>query len=474
MIEIFIKNLIEASLIGSLGIVLIIALRKTLFKKYTNSFSYYIWLAVIFKMIVPFKLTINIPERISSSIEHSPSSVQTIINSGIYLNQETGIKSSINKVYSNTHIVNYFEIIFYLWLAISVLFLVYHIISYYIFNKKIRAISLNVTDTEIKKIYSNLLAKMNIKKKICLKICSGISTPLGIGFFNSCILLPDVSYKIEELEYILRHELMHYKRFDMFYKMLLLLTMAIHWFNPLVYIMYKEIGNDCEFSCDEAVLKNSNIDERKFYALTLVNSLRLNKNNTVKQNLIMEFNNKDILKRRLDSMLNLKIRKKGILIGIITILITVSSLVTINIFAKDTSIKENSKTAVNSQLLQPQQVIENYFKYLNEKNKEALLTTVTEHFKSPNVVWGLENLEYTKINSISKSVNSLDKDTYMKAGHGSTNSVKEENVKIYNVNYTVKYKTEEFPSHPSGNYIIKFIVIRKDMNSPWLIDDLGE
>ncbi|WP_368489732.1 M56 family metallopeptidase [Clostridium sp. BJN0013] len=334
MIEIFVKNLLKASLVGSIGIISIMILQKTLLKKYTRAFTYYIWLAVIIKMLIPFKIPIYMSEKICNIVGYSPSNIKTIINNGISINQGIKIENSINIVSDNNNL-NYFIIVFHLWLIVSIIFLSYHIISYFVFNNKIKHLVYDVPDNNIKNIYLKLLKEMNIKKKISLKSCKAISTPLGIGIFNARIVIPTVSYDIQELKYILKHELMHYKRHDIMYKIVLLITLSIHWFNPLVYIMCKVINNDCELSCDEAVLKRSDIKERKLYASALVNSLRLNKNNIVKQNLITGFNNKkNILKRRLENMLNLETRKKGILIGALATIITVSLSVSLNTLAK--------------------------------------------------------------------------------------------------------------------------------------------
>lgn len=64
MLEIFIKELLHASLVGSLGIIVIVFLQKTLFKRYTHAFCYYIWLAVVIGMIVPFKIPIYLSQEV--------------------------------------------------------------------------------------------------------------------------------------------------------------------------------------------------------------------------------------------------------------------------------------------------------------------------------------------------------------------------------------------------------------------------
>ncbi|APF27151.1 hypothetical protein NPD7_2148 [Clostridium sporogenes] len=126
------------------------------------------------------------------------------------------------------------------------------------------------------------------------------------------------------------------------------------------------------------------------------------------------------------------------------------------------------------QLLESKKVVENYFKYYNEKNKEKILTTLTEVHDGPNVEWGFENLEYIKLNSIKEEKDPKQNEAYMKYGRGTINGVKQENVIIYKVNYKVKYKKDEIEPQDSGSYETWFTLIRKDKNSPWVIDEVGE
>ncbi|WP_150844679.1 MULTISPECIES: DUF4829 domain-containing protein [unclassified Clostridium] len=120
-----------------------------------------------------------------------------------------------------------------------------------------------------------------------------------------------------------------------------------------------------------------------------------------------------------------------------------------------------------------QTVVENYFKYENEKNKDKLLTTLTEHFNAPNVVWGFDNLESTKIINIEEEMDEKVKEGYLHNGRGSINGTTENNLKVYKVKYKVKYKNDEASPQNSGIYDWWYFVIRKDENSPWLIDDMG-
>lgn len=90
------------------------------------------------RMLMPYKIPIDIQQKISSAVELPPNSIQTVINNGISLNQNTQIRNGIDDAYTFTVIISHFEIMFYLWITISVLFLAYHMVSYYIYNKKLK------------------------------------------------------------------------------------------------------------------------------------------------------------------------------------------------------------------------------------------------------------------------------------------------------------------------------------------------
>lgn len=332
MIEIIMRNILESSLIGSIGILLITILRKTIINKYTNTFIYYIWSVVILKMIIPFKLSIYISETVYNNF----------FNSSKFINNY-----KYTLIYTNNRNAYFLKIAFLLWLIGVIALTFYHIYNYINFTNKIRHLVYNITDNDINTLYAKLLHKLNIKQNISLKYCKGIGSPLGMGIFKPLILLPTNTYNIKELEWILKHELIHFKKYDLYYKIITLVTITIHWFNPLVYIMMRMMNYDCELACDETLLKNSNIESRKLYAMTFIKSLRFNKKDIFRTNIVTGFsNNKNILKGRVKNMLNLKTRKNGIVVGILVTAIALTSFFNIKTFAE--SNKTVSKPVINS------------------------------------------------------------------------------------------------------------------------------
>lgn len=158
------------------------------------------------------------------------------------------------------------------------------------------------------------------------------------------------------------------------------------------------------------------------------------------------------------------IMKKNLKFYISIIMITLIMLV---------GCSNDNNTKIDSKGDSAQTVVKNSFQYTNEKNKEKLLTTFTEHWNDPNVDWGFENLDSIKIINIEEDKDKNVREGYLKYGGGIKNGTTENNLKVYKVKYDVKYKKDGVGPQDSGIYDSWYSVIRKDENSPWLIDDSG-
>ena len=90
-----------------------------------------------------------------------------------------------------------------------------------------------------------------------------------MGLFKPRIYLPS-GLGEGERGYILRHERTHIRRLDHLWKLLAFLALALHWFNPLVWLAFTLAGRDMEASCDEAVLRRTAGDIRAEYAQSIL------------------------------------------------------------------------------------------------------------------------------------------------------------------------------------------------------------
>ncbi|GGE53716.1 DUF4829 domain-containing protein [Priestia taiwanensis] len=133
--------------------------------------------------------------------------------------------------------------------------------------------------------------------------------------------------------------------------------------------------------------------------------------------------------------------------------------------------KESDKQVVKKDLVNqnPQQVIEDYFKYMNEKNEKKLNSLYYEKISD----FHSDNVEEIKLVSIKEDTTNNRTDSYLIYGPGKKQGIKKENIKAYDVTYEVKFK-ENIGPLTSGIHDTSFIIIRDSEDSPWLIGSQGQ
>lgn len=111
-----------------------------------------------------------------------------------------------------------------------------------------------------------------IRRKVRIKQYDQIKTPFTYGILKPVILLPKEMVKLgnEQLRYVLIHEYIHIRHFDALLKYVFAFAACIHWFNPLVWMMYLLANRDIELSCDESVVRSFGENLKSDYARTLI------------------------------------------------------------------------------------------------------------------------------------------------------------------------------------------------------------
>lgn len=151
------------------------------------------------------------------------------------------------------------------------------------------------------------------------------------------------------------------------------------------------------------------------------------------------------------------------------ILLLVFSLVGCSMVKTQESVSQGGDS--QKQLLGPKQVVENYFKYFSEKNLQGVNSTRTQWSQITEVS---KDIKYIKLISITEDTRASVKEDYIKYGHGIITGATEENIRVFKIEYTMKYKIGAICTQDSDKYLKWCVLIRKDKNSPWLIDEIGE
>ena len=176
-----------------------------------------------------------------------------------------------------------------------------------------------------------------------------ISAPFVFGLFIPRIYLPDVLDKHEK-EYILLHERTHIKHGDWLIKIIGMFAVAVHWFNPLVWLAYKLFEQDIEMNCDESVVEGMDTDLKQAYTMSIVSFAMQSK---AKRYLVtpLGFSKANISKtevtNRVKNIINYKKGKKATAIAITAVLLFVSAGCALNSKAVVSSEPEVTETEVS-------------------------------------------------------------------------------------------------------------------------------
>lgn len=339
------KIFLSMSFSGGLLILALFSGKRFLKDKISRQWQYYIWLIVILRLLLPFGPETNLLGKIYQAVDqaitwtvpspqYQPSlntSGSSFAHVGGFEQNDVKIDNPIESAYSPEEDLKAIhplqdisslltDHVWLIWLVAALVLLIRKITIYQSFVRYIKAGSAPVSDVEMLDRLSVIAEQSGIKKPIELCVNPLTSSPLLIGFFHPCIVLPSTDISEKDFHNVILHELTHYKRRDMFYKWLVQVTVCLHWFNPLVYLMSREITKACEFSCDEAVLAKMGSDNAQEYGKTLLDAMAAV--GRYKENLgaVTLSENKRLLKERISAIMNFK--KKSTAIWLVTGVLT--------------------------------------------------------------------------------------------------------------------------------------------------------
>ncbi len=325
----FIKILLSLSVSGALLLLLILGLKPLYKNKFSKRWQYYIWIVVALRFLLPFTPDTTIVGSLFEKFDTAAITNEIPTSPNVPVPADTG-NSKAEPTQTNREITtaamrepfNKYVCLFFIWSALALVLFVRKITVYQGFIQYIKAGNKEVSDIKILNLLSDCEEKLNIKTRVELSCNPLIASPMLIGFFRPRIILPVGELEDKELSYIFVHELTHYKQRDMFYKWLIQIIVCVHWFNPFVYLLEKEVNKSCELSCDEKVLSVLDDKAKREYGDTLISFLK--SSNLYKSSLasVTLTEGAEQLKERLGAIM--KFRKKSKVVIAITTIFTVA------------------------------------------------------------------------------------------------------------------------------------------------------
>ncbi len=269
-------TILTLSILGFFLILILLAIKPVTSKKFPVKWQYISWLMVLVFMLVPiYKL---IPQKQYERINATPEPQ----NAGVSEFETPEFKYQPTVSYDTKFyekevefeeddgddlFKSFLKYIPYVWLTGVIVYVITALINYLIYLSKKRMVSVDSGKNEL---LETVMQELSIKRNVKLKTACDISSPVLVGVFLPTIYLPQLNADNEKLRMVFLHELTHLKRCDLAVKWLSLIVNAIHWFNPLVYIMSRNISDCCEAGCDASVTKNMSESDKKLYMKTIL------------------------------------------------------------------------------------------------------------------------------------------------------------------------------------------------------------
>ncbi|MGY3666346.1 MAG: M56 family metallopeptidase [Roseburia sp. 1XD42-69] len=340
----------------SIGLIVIglIFLTPFLNKRYAAKWKYLIWIFLALRLLIPFsgangqdvmdrmsQLKVGTNSESEENDANNPTDTAMPYR-GIVVEipaqMTTPIKASSEK---STADITMLDIVTLVWIIGSLIFIFVHLISYSHYKRQVLKNGKMIKETRILSQIFRLKRELHISRTVCVMEYDEAESPMIIGFIKPVLVLPKEQYNSEDLFFILKHELVHFKRGDVYLKLLFVTANAVHWFNPIIWIMQKEAVIDMELSCDERVTQGTSFELRKAYTETLLSMLH--KQCVRKTVLSTQFyGGKKIMKKRFKNILIRNRKKNGIsiLICAVVLSITLGMLVGCSVTKENTE-KEN-------------------------------------------------------------------------------------------------------------------------------------
>ena len=287
-----IRIIIIMSLSGSALALLLFVLKPIVRNYLPKSAQYYLWLIVIIALLVPISQIVVLPDNQTTPLPVAPVVSENVSRFVITQGEQQARLQDISHL-ANTNntaylqerqmiespIVNLTTLFMIIYPFGVLIFGLYYLVNYMKFARLYRRRNRSASD-EALALLGQMCSESVQARSTCTPIRSGktpklyrnplATSPMLLGIFRPAIILPEVDYSEEQLHAIFAHELIHLRRKDSIVKWLTLIATCLHWFNPIVWFVRREIVKSCELACDEAVIQSLDTSNKQNYGNVLL------------------------------------------------------------------------------------------------------------------------------------------------------------------------------------------------------------
>ncbi|HPE15866.1 MAG TPA: M56 family metallopeptidase [Oscillospiraceae bacterium] len=286
-----VMTILSLSLSGSAMALLLLMLRPVLAGRVSKRFGYYVWLLVLLRLCLPVSGSVSFFTAAGAGTESSVTAGQTAAENpsaqsdpdvrtdpaqeavptadaaGTYAPpEETRADAPGQSLWdAAVDLAGDPAVWFWIWAAGALGTCAWYVLGYLRFSAGVGKSGVPAEGEA-----ARILEELCPRRRPRLLVSPAVDTPMLLGIFRPAVVLPDRRYDGGTLRSILRHELCHDRRGDLYYKWFAMVVFSLHWFNPLLYFVRRELAHACELACDEAVIRDMTADERRRYGETLL------------------------------------------------------------------------------------------------------------------------------------------------------------------------------------------------------------
>ncbi|WP_342772291.1 BlaR1 family beta-lactam sensor/signal transducer [Bacillus yapensis] len=275
MIErMLVNHLIIGVIVSSLSVMVILFMKKLFQKHLAAKWHYNIWYFLLIALSLPFFPT-HIFKFDQLFWDHSQgsSSGSSFTQSGNQMTNSYNWVQDFSVSVHRTDLSFISQVLVAIWIG-GMLIASLMTIHAWLSIRKIRRSSIDLKDEKYLLLFKECQRRLGISKQIKVTTSPLVSSPMTFGLWQTYIVLPtrcEQWLTMKEMEYIFLHELNHYKSRDILINYVMVIYQIIYWFNPLIWVAFREMRLDREIACDTAVLKSLDTDSYSEYGNTIIN-----------------------------------------------------------------------------------------------------------------------------------------------------------------------------------------------------------
>ena len=312
----YLKVPVSLSLSGSLVILVLLLCGPLLRGRVSRRWQYYVWLIAVFRLLLPLS-----PEASPiGTLFREPEAPPAVQAASPYAAEMDTVPAKAETAPNPLHPVqpsvpppdpasagiSPAEALALAWLGGALVLMVWRVSAYLHFLRCLRAGRREVSDPALLDLLARTGEELKVRRPVELWENPLAASPMLLGLFRPRIVLPSAAVSEADFRCTALHELTHYRRCDLLYKWLVQLTVCLHWWNPLVWVMAREIDRACELACDEAVLRRLKPEERLSYGDALLRALESGGGYRAARGSVSLGESAELLKERLSAIMNFK------------------------------------------------------------------------------------------------------------------------------------------------------------------------